>query len=97
MQFIKGRSLRYRMESGELDTREALKVACDVAHGLEAAHRAGVIHRDLKPENVMTTTDGFNKVLDALKRLQAMWARADEDDPLNIELNQLLEFASANR
>jgi eukaryotic-like serine/threonine-protein kinase len=46
----------------------AVRIAADVAAGIEAAHRAGVIHRDIKPENVFLVhaADGRElvKVLD---------------------------------
>jgi len=40
-----------------------LVIAIDLARGLAAAHRHGVLHRDIKPANVMVA-DGVTKLLD---------------------------------
>ena len=31
---------------------EAVRVVAEAAHGVEAAHRVGILHRDLKPANI---------------------------------------------
>jgi len=64
MELLEGESLRARLVRGPLRLREALQIAIDVAHGLAAAHDAGVIHRDIKPENIYLTNDGRTKILD---------------------------------
>ena len=42
----------------------ALAIAVDLARGLAAAHRRGVLHRDLKPANAIEAEEGGVKLLD---------------------------------
>src|SRR6185436_700676 len=40
------------------------EIALDLARGLAAAHRCGVLHRDVKPANAILSDDGRAKLLD---------------------------------
>ena len=54
MEMLSGETLRQRLLArGPLGVAEALPVIAQMAAGLTAAHRAGVIHRDFKSANVM--------------------------------------------
>jgi serine/threonine protein kinase/tetratricopeptide (TPR) repeat protein len=64
MEHVEGETLADRLESGSLGTKQALKVAEEIAEALECAHKGRIIHRDLKPSNVMLSSDGHAKVLD---------------------------------
>jgi serine/threonine protein kinase len=63
-EFVKGETLRTRLERGPLTLHESLEIAIQMASALKAAHEAGVVHRDIKPENIMIREDGYVKVLD---------------------------------
>jgi len=64
MDYYEGESLKTRLAHGPLSAEEAIDITLQIAHGLEEAHRHGIVHRDVKPANVMVTTRGEAKILD---------------------------------
>jgi serine/threonine protein kinase len=58
-------TLSERMRHRQLPVGEALRLAAEVARGVEVINRLGIIHRDLKPSNVLfqSTTDGGERLL----------------------------------
>ena len=63
MPCIDGGNLQQRIDrEGPLDLAEILRIGLQIAEGLVAAHRQGVIHRDIKPANILIE-EGNGRVL----------------------------------
>ncbi len=57
-------SLRDRLTSGPLAADLVRQVGIQIAHGLSAAHAAGILHRDVKPGNILVAPTGVWKLAD---------------------------------
>ncbi len=64
MAYVEGKSLKQMIKEKTFSIREFLKIAIQIAEGLNAAHRKEVTHRDVKSDNIMITKDGLVKVTD---------------------------------
>jgi eukaryotic-like serine/threonine-protein kinase len=66
MELVEGTDLRryLHFKKGVLDADRSVIIAHDVALGLGAAHRRGIVHRDVKPQNILVGHDGSIKLTD---------------------------------
>jgi len=64
MAYVEGQSLRKKLESGPLELDEALRIATQVAEGLQIAHKKGIVHRDIKSANIMVDDRNQAKIMD---------------------------------
>lgn len=65
MPFYDGETLEQRLlRLPALGLTEGAEIALNLAKGVAALHRAGIIHRDIKPENVILLKEGGLKLVD---------------------------------
>ena len=64
MEFVEGKTLGALLKGKELSLKELVAIALQIAEGLNAAHKKGIVHRDIKPDNIMVTDDRLVKIMD---------------------------------
>jgi serine/threonine protein kinase len=54
MEYIDGPTLQQKLDrTGPLPLKEVVRIGMQIAAGLAAAHRQGLVHRDVKPSNIL--------------------------------------------
>lgn len=83
MQRLVGRTLKEaHLAEGRLPLPEVLRIGREVAEGLAAAHRQGLVHRDIKPDNVfLQDPHGQVRIIDF------GLARTGSDDGLDVTVD----------
>ncbi len=64
MAYYDGQTLKSRLAKGALNVEEAVRIALQIAGGLQRAHESGIVHRDIKPGNIILTSQGEVKIVD---------------------------------
>jgi len=64
MEFIDSVELKDKIKTGSISINDSINIAIQIAEGLEAAHKKGIVHRDIKSQNIMITSDGKVKIMD---------------------------------
>jgi len=64
LEFVRGKSLRDRINQGNLPLPQTFAVMHGVLQALDYAHKHAIVHRDMKPENVLMSEEGDVKVAD---------------------------------
>jgi WD40 repeat protein len=63
-EFVEGQTLNKYQQTAEQNLPDILEMVLQIANGLAAAHKAGIVHCDIKPANLMIRKDGLVKILD---------------------------------
>jgi serine/threonine protein kinase len=64
LELVDGETLAQWLERERRRAKAILSVFVDVARGLAAVHRAGLVHRDVKPANIVVDGEGRARLLD---------------------------------
>jgi len=65
MEYVEGWEIKESVKKkGSIPVEDAITYAIQIAEGLKAAHKKGIVHRDIKSANVMLTENSRIKIMD---------------------------------
>ena len=65
MEYVDGTTLnKYIKNKGKLSNEETINISLQIARGIQAAHKKGIIHRDIKPQNIVINDKNIVKITD---------------------------------
>ncbi len=65
MEYVAGETLSCALRNRRrFSSRRSCKLICEVARGLQHAHRRGLVHRDIKPSNILLDGKGRARITD---------------------------------
>ena len=94
IEYVDGGSMRdWITDRRCYDLKMGLDLAIQFCHGIEYAHKQGMIHRDVKPANILMTKDGTLKITDfGIARTQG------SEEPLrDIDVSKHIQMPSDSR
>jgi tetratricopeptide (TPR) repeat protein len=81
-ELLEGQALDEMLRAGPLAVDRLLDLAIQLADGVMAIHRRGIVHGNIKPSNMFITDDGHVKLLE-LGIVSAWWETVSHDPALD--------------
>lgn len=75
MEWIEGKSLAEMLNGTPWPVARCVRLVIEIAQGVAALHKHGVVHRDVNPSVILVASD------DQAKIMSAFWARVADDLP----------------
>jgi eukaryotic-like serine/threonine-protein kinase len=75
MPYVPGQNLDSRLGEGPISVPDLVRILAEVASGLDALHRAGLVHRDVKASNVLLDEQGSAALTDFGLAKREDWSR----------------------
>jgi serine/threonine protein kinase len=99
MPLISGKSLQDRIDQhGALELKHVLCIGAQIASGLAAAHKQGLIHRDVKPANILLEgVDGEESGIGEATRFPALRAQLPRVKITDFGLARAVDDASVTQ
>lgn len=83
MTHYEGKTLKEIIRQDPVDINMVFTIASQIADGLQAAHKKGIVHQNIHPGNIIITSEGQAKIMDfGLAKLSGQSRKATAGSPM---------------